>query len=127
MKIKDVTLKTGLSANAIRYYEKEHLITIARNQSGYREFSTANLERLRLITQLRAAGCGIDFLRHYCALLDDDENHDKEQKQLLADEAIVARQRLQSLADAVDFLDWKVSVYYDRVKHLGDASKNKDK
>ncbi|GBG97562.1 MerR family transcriptional regulator [Lactococcus termiticola] len=124
MNMKEMTQKTGLSADSIRYYEKEKLIRIPRNISGYRDFTTANLERLTLITKFRAAGCGIDFLRKYCALLDDTKNHDSEQRQMLADEAINAKKRLAAMTDAIDYLDYKVEVYYKNVKKLGDQSKN---
>ncbi|MCL2112674.1 MAG: MerR family transcriptional regulator [Streptococcaceae bacterium] len=123
MNIKQIAEKTGLSPDTIRYYEKENLIRIPRNSSGYRDFSAQNLERLTFIGKMRAAGCGIDFLRKYCALLDDTENHDTEQREMLIVEAKSARERLSNLTDALDYLDWKIEVYYKNVKTQGDKSK----
>ncbi|AYG00018.1 MerR family transcriptional regulator [Lactococcus allomyrinae] len=123
MNIKQIAGKTGLNPDTIRYYEKENLIKIPRNSSGYRDFIPQNVERLTFISKMRAAGCGIDFLRKYCALLDDTENHDDEQREMLIVEAKAARERLSNLTDALDYLDWKIGVYYKNVKLLGEQSK----
>jgi hypothetical protein len=72
------------------------------------------------LTKLRKAGCGIDFLRKYCALLDDSENHDAEQREMLIAESARAKNRIAELTEALDYLDWKINVYYSHVKVLGD-------
>lgn len=123
MNIQKISKKLELSADAIRYYEKEKLISIARDSSGYRDFSPANEARLETIIKLRQAGCNIAFLREYCALLDDSENHDAQQRQMLIEEAVKARKRLSELTEALDYLDWKINTYYRHAKILGDQSK----
>ncbi|MFC4653115.1 MerR family transcriptional regulator [Lactococcus nasutitermitis] len=127
MNMKEMCAKSGLSANTIRYYEKEKLLKIPRNKSGYRDFSAANQRRLEYITKLRRAGIGIDFLRKYCALLDatDGKSHDAELRTMLIEQAKDARQRLTELSNALDYLDWKIGVYDTNLKILGELSKEK--
>ena len=122
MNIKEVSQTLHLSAESIRYYEKEKLITIARNTSGYRDFSEENIERLHFLKKMREAGVGIKALKSYCSLLDDNKNHDIEQKMLLIKEREIARAKIAKMQEALDYLDWKIEGYYRRVKVLGDKS-----
>jgi DNA-binding transcriptional MerR regulator len=52
-----VALRTGLSIYAIRFYEKEGLLErLPRTESGYRLFSSQEIDRLRFITRSRDMG-----------------------------------------------------------------------
>lgn len=55
MKIGELTKKTGLSADAIRFYEKQGLLKSAdRTEGGYREFRPETVEVLTFISKCRA-------------------------------------------------------------------------
>lgn len=56
MKINDVEKLLGITKANIRFYEKEHLITPSRTENGYRDYSEADISRLKDIIILRKLG-----------------------------------------------------------------------
>lgn len=65
MTIKEVEEQTGLSRSNVRFYEKEKLITPARNESnGYRDYSDADVENIKKIAYLRTLGISIEDIRN---------------------------------------------------------------
>ncbi|WJY15335.1 MerR family transcriptional regulator [Pectobacteriaceae bacterium CE90] len=63
MKIKDISTKTGVSARMIRYYEEQGLLKPNRTTSGYRSFSSCDLNIIRNIQSLQEAGLTLDSIR----------------------------------------------------------------
>ena len=54
MQIRDLSERTGVSAKTIRYYEEIELLPpAARKPNGYREYSQADVERLKLVAGAR--------------------------------------------------------------------------
>ena len=56
MRIGEVALATGVSARALRYYEKQGLLTSVRSAGGQRHYAQSAVERVRWIQALYAAG-----------------------------------------------------------------------
>lgn len=52
-KIEDVSIKTGLTKRAIRYYEDLNLITPKRTESGYRLYTDKDIEKIQKIISLK--------------------------------------------------------------------------
>jgi len=52
-KIEDVSIKTGLTKRAIRYYEDLNLITPKRTESGYRLYTDEDIEKIQKIISLK--------------------------------------------------------------------------
>lgn len=68
MTIKEVEEKTGLARSNIRFYEKENLITPARNaENGYRDYSERDVEEIKKIAYLRTLGISIEEIRNVAA------------------------------------------------------------
>lgn len=64
LKIKQVEELVGVTSRNIRFYEKEGLLTPARNdQNGYREYGNAEVEQLKQIKLLRKLGVPLDEIR----------------------------------------------------------------
>lgn len=64
MNIGDVEQRTGISKKNIRFYEKEGLLTVARNQENqYREYSEADVRTLEQIKLLRRLGVSLEDIR----------------------------------------------------------------
>lgn len=72
--IKDAAAQFQLSAHAIRYYEKEGLISIPRNDNGIRQFDDKALSRLKAITYYRNLGLSLKQIKE---LMADFHNHEK--------------------------------------------------
>jgi len=58
MRIGELARRTGVSERSLRYYEEQGLLTPERRASGYREYSEADVDTVRHIRTLLAAGLG---------------------------------------------------------------------
>ncbi|MES0210101.1 Cu(I)-responsive transcriptional regulator [Mesorhizobium sp. M0028] len=65
--------KSGLPAKTIRYYEDIGLLHPARTDSGYRDYSTADIHRLRFLQRSRSLGFSVDECRQLLSLYQDRE------------------------------------------------------
>ncbi|WP_268912372.1 MerR family transcriptional regulator [Lentilactobacillus sp. SPB1-3] len=64
--IKEVSEITGLSIYTLRFYDKKGLLPfVARNDSGYREFTEGDLNLIHTICCLKDTGMKIDKIREY--------------------------------------------------------------
>jgi DNA-binding transcriptional MerR regulator len=117
LKIHEVAAETGLTPRTIRYYEELGLLEpAARSEGAYRLYDTEDLERLRFIRGLR----------------DDAGFSLAEIGQLLEDEAVRARNRVQFrattdaaerqaiLTDAIERVDRQIATLQHKVDRLGD-------
>lgn len=71
--IGELAARTGVTAVAIRYYERERVITPAtRGGTGrYRLYGTADAERLRFVRRARDLGFSLDEVRELLTLAAD--------------------------------------------------------
>lgn len=63
MKIHELAIKTGLTAPAIRFYEKEGLLDsrhVLRGKNNYRVYSEETIEHLKIIKRLQSVGFSLD-------------------------------------------------------------------
>jgi DNA-binding transcriptional MerR regulator len=58
-----VAAELGLSAEALRYYERAGLSAPARDSVNRRDYSPFDVEQLRLVTGLRAVGIPVESIR----------------------------------------------------------------
>ena len=56
MRINEAAEQLGLSQRALKYYEKEGLLEVRRDENGYRNYSAQDLERLKKISLYRKLG-----------------------------------------------------------------------
>lgn len=65
MKINEVERITGLTQKAIRLYEAKGLLTVSREENGYRSYTEEDVERLKMIRLLRSVGIAITDIKLY--------------------------------------------------------------
>ncbi len=63
MKIREIELLTGLSAKAIRYYERRGLLNVSRTENQYRTYTDADVTLLCEIKQMRELGIATADIR----------------------------------------------------------------
>lgn len=69
MKIAEAAERSGLSADTIRFYEREGLLAaIERGRDGHRRFSSETLRWLNLFERLRSTGMPLTEMKRYAAL-----------------------------------------------------------
>jgi len=70
--IGEVARRTGLTADAIRFYEREHLLQRpARTHGGFRLFSPEDIERVRFIRKVQELGFTLAEVKELLVLRDE--------------------------------------------------------
>jgi MerR family mercuric resistance operon transcriptional regulator len=73
MRIGQVSKHTGLSVDAIRFYERNGLLAApARSQGGFRLYSAADLSTLGFIRNLQTLGFSLTEIREFLSLRTND-------------------------------------------------------
>jgi DNA-binding transcriptional MerR regulator len=101
----------GLSPHTLRYYEQEGLVRPARNASGYRGYSAADLRRLIFLTRMRVSGMPMADLRRYVALVDQGPGTEPERREMMLAHRDWIRQRLRELTLALEATEYKIAAY----------------
>jgi DNA-binding transcriptional MerR regulator len=72
MFIGELSRQTGISTRGLRYYEEQGLLHPQRRSSGYREFDESDVDRVRRIRVLLAAGLNTDLIREVLPCMADE-------------------------------------------------------
>ena len=75
--VSEVADRSGFAASALRYYEREGLISSTRTAGNQRRYDRAVLRRLAFIAAARHVGLSLDEVRQTLALLPDDRTPTK--------------------------------------------------
>jgi MerR family redox-sensitive transcriptional activator SoxR len=101
--VSEVAHRSGYAASALRYYERQGLITASRTSGGQRRYERSVLRRLAFIRAARNVGLGLDEIRAELAQLPDgrtptksDWNRISHDWRARLDEQIEALQALRS-------------------------------
>ena len=115
MKINEVEALVGVTRRNIRFYEKEGLLTPARNsQNGYRDYGEAEVAQLKQIKLLRKLGVPLDEIRRLqnenATVADGMRRHlislEREQKNL--EQSMVFCQRMKDQEIKLSDLDAEI-------------------
>ena len=122
MTIAEVSKKYQISADTLRYYEKEGLIPyVNRTEGGMRNYTEEDCARIGFVKCMRSAGLSIEVLQKYFELFKRGKSTLKARRELLATERKALQGRLEELQDTLKRLDYKISVYDKAI-----ASKDKE-
>lgn len=77
MAIGEVGRRAGIATSALRFYEREHLITASRAAGGQRRYPRSVLRRLAFIRAARNVGLSLDEIRSALATLPDSRTPTK--------------------------------------------------
>ena len=117
MTIAEVSEKYQISADTLRYYEKEGLIPyISRSEGGVRNYTEEDCARIGFVKCMRSAGLSIEVLKQYFELFAKGKRTLKTRRDLLATEREKLKVRLAELQDTLKRLDYKISVYDKAIK-----------
>lgn len=72
--------KSGLPSKTIRYYEDTGLLSPARTDNGYGDYSTADVHRLRFLQRSRSLGFSVDECRQLLSLYRDKDRESADVK-----------------------------------------------
>lgn len=90
--------KSGLPSKTIRYYEDIGLLRPARTDNGYRDYSTADIHRLRFLQRSRSLGFSVDECRQLLSLYHDKERESVDVKALAEAKLVEIDRKIAELA-----------------------------
>lgn len=106
MKIGEISKKSGIAVETVRYYEKIGLLPEPdREPSGYRAYRQAHLDRLRFIKRCRNLDMAQDEIRELIQLTEQPDADCRDVDALLARHLSHVRERLQELASLEQTLE----------------------
>lgn len=75
--IGELAARTGCTAEAIRYYEREGVVpqSVRRGSGRYREYNEADVERLTFLRRARELGFSLAEVQELMTLADGDRTH----------------------------------------------------
>lgn len=112
MTISEVSKKYNITADTIRYYEKEGLIpTVPRNKNGIRDFDENSCGWIEFIKCMRSAGLEIETLKRYVSLFRQGTKTVKERKILLEEQREKLLKKQEDIKATLDRLNYKIEKY----------------
>ncbi|USI68496.1 MerR family transcriptional regulator [Lactococcus petauri] len=130
MNIKKAAEMFDLSVDTLRYYERVGVIPpIYRNSSGYRDYTTNDLNWIYLAKSLRNAGLSVESLIEfaYLAQIREKENVEEAQKQILIDQLEELDKKLSEMHEVRDLLVYKIETYDDHIAKFKTGELDPDK
>ena len=83
MKISEAEKITGLTAKAIRLYEEKGLISVARKDNSYRDYSEEDIDKLKFISSLREMGISLSQIcLHFNGVITFEELLDNRKREM---------------------------------------------
>ena len=112
MTISEVSKKYNITADTIRYYEKEGLIpTVPRNKNGIRDFDENSCGWIEFIKCMRSAGLEIETLKRFVSLFRQGTKTVKERKILLEEQREKLLKKQEDIKATLDRLNYKIEKY----------------
>jgi MerR family transcriptional regulator, mercuric resistance operon regulatory protein len=98
MKISEAAAASGCHLETIRYYERIGLLSkAARRDNGYRDYTSAEVDRLRFITRGRDLGFSLEEIQSLLALAEQTDMSCADVDRLAREHLANIRGRIQAL------------------------------
>jgi DNA-binding transcriptional MerR regulator len=118
LSISEVSARTGLSSDTLRYYEKAGLVRpVGRSSSGQRRYAADDLEWIGFLLRLRQTGMSIAEMQRYAELRAQGDSSLAERLALLREHRARLHERMRALRASARALHEKIELYE---KQLGD-------
>lgn len=112
MTIAEISKKYELSADTLRYYEKEGLIPkVNRTSGGIRDYTEEDCRWIEFVKCMRNAGLEIEVLAKYLALFQKGDSTIAQRKELLIRQRDQLAARLDDMQKTLDRLNYKIESY----------------
>ncbi len=116
MKIAEVSEQHGISTDRLRYYERIGLLPpVNRNESGIRDYSDLDLQRVEFIKCMRSAGLPVEVLVEYMELVLQGDKTIEARKKILVEQRDLLAARMKEMQKTLDLLTHKIEGYENAV------------
>ncbi|EAF1035286.1 MerR family transcriptional regulator [Listeria monocytogenes] len=129
MNIKQAADMFGLTVDTLRNYERVGVIPpVHRNESGYRDYKTSDLNWVYLVKNLRNAGLSVESLIEFATLaqLRETQNVEAAQKQVLVDQLKELDEKLAEMKKVRELLVYKIDSYDSHIAQFKAGELNAD-
>ncbi|MCW41418.1 MerR family transcriptional regulator [Listeria monocytogenes] len=129
MNIKQAADMFGLTVDTLRYYERVGVIPpVHRNESGYRDYKTSDLNWVYLVKNVRNAGLSVESLIEFATLaqLRETQNVEAAQKQVLVDQLKELDEKLAEMKKVRELLLYKIDSYDSHIAQFKAGELNAD-
>ena len=112
MTIKDVGKKFGVSADALRYYERVGMIPpVHRIEGGIRDYTDEDIGWVQLAVCMRSAGLPVEVMIEYLKLYRQGEKTIPARLELLKAQKDVLIEQRKSIDTTLERLNYKIARY----------------
>lgn len=112
LSIAEVSARTGLSRDTLRWYESEGLIpSVPRNTAGVRQYDDATVRMIDLLVRLRRTGMPVTQMRDFVTMVEQGARTHGRRMRLLENHREEIESRIRELADDLDAVDGKIAHY----------------
>ncbi|MFX4286613.1 MerR family transcriptional regulator [Janibacter sp. G349] len=117
--IAEVSRRSGLTQDTLRWYEREGLLPrVARGSDGRRRYEEADVRIVELIVRLRSTGMPVAEQRRFVDLLDEGAASHGRRMALLREHRIRVLDRLLGMREALGAIEDKID-HYERLIAAG--------
>ena len=114
MKIGELSERTGLSIDTIRYYEKIGLIASPwRNAGGTRVYDPDILVWINFLKALKATGMSLADMQAYAGMRARGNATATPRRLMLERQREIVRARIEELQECLGLLDYKIANYHE--------------
>jgi len=118
--IAEAAERTGLTADTLRYYERDGLMLrrVDRSATGHRRYTDADLHWIGLINCLRGTGMPIREVRRYAELVRAGDGNETERLELLRGHRLDVLAQLAEVQEHLGAIDRKIGIYTDKLEAI---------
>ncbi|EGD54119.1 MerR family transcriptional regulator [Gordonia neofelifaecis] len=112
LSIAEVSARTGLTRDTLRWYEAEGLIpAVPRTSAGVRRYDDATVRMIDLLVRLRRTGMPVAHMRDFVTMVAQGARTHGRRMRLLEDHREEIESRIRELVDDLGAVDAKIAHY----------------
>jgi DNA-binding transcriptional MerR regulator len=121
LSIGQVAERTGLSVHALRFYEREGVLTdpVQRGAGGRRVYSEHDIDWLAVCIKLRASGMPLPEIRRYAELVRQGHGNEEARLDVLREHRERVIGQIADLHECLDLITRKIAIYEGRLQAAG--------
>ncbi|MDN4524017.1 MerR family transcriptional regulator [Fictibacillus fluitans] len=110
--IKYIEEHVNVTANTLRYYEKEGLLkNISRDSKGHRVYSDENIRNLSFIRTLRSTGMPISEIKRYLELYELGDETLSQRKEIMMQHKAKVQNKINEDLKHLEVISYKAAMY----------------
>jgi DNA-binding transcriptional MerR regulator len=115
MTIKEVSEKTGISIDNLRYYERIGLIpAVPRTESGIRNYNDNSLHWIDFVMNFKKAGMPLEDIIEYTKLAMIGDSTKESRLEILKEAKEKIEKKMFELQQCLDIANYKIDNYHEK-------------